>query len=322
MQSYTLLAPAKINLYLEIIGLRSDGYHELAMVMQTVDLADKIVLRPNGNETFRLSCDHPEVPTDHTNLASKAAQLMVREFPKSFANYGGADIHIHKNIPVAAGLAGGSSNGAAVLVGLNLIWQLGLTHSELEELAGQLGSDVPFCISGGTALATGRGNELDTLPLLNNLYVVLAKYENLSVPTPWAYKTYKDQFSHTYITDTATLESRCKRVHSGPIVSAIAHQDNPKIGELLHNDLEKVVLPAYPQVEELRQAFLNEKNNNPEEILGAMMSGSGPTVFAITNTLTQAEKLKEKIKTTLPNPDLKLWVAKFISSGITITADS
>lgn len=322
MQSYTLLAPAKINLYLEIIGLRSDSYHELAMVMQTVDLADKVVLRPNGSETFRLSCDHPEVPTDHTNLASKAAQLMVSEFPKSFANYGGADIHIQKNIPVAAGLAGGSTNGAAVLVGLNLIWQLGLTHSELEELAGQLGSDVPFCITGGTALATGRGNELDTLPPLNNLYVVLGKYESLSVPTPWAYKTYKEQFSATYVTDTETLESRCKRVHSGPMVSAIAHQDPRKIGELLHNDLEKVVLPAYPQVEELRQAFLTEKNNNSEAILGAMMSGSGPTVFAITNTLTQAENLKEKIKTTLPNPDLKLWVAKFISSGITITGDS
>lgn len=322
MQSYTLLAPAKINLYLEIIGLRADGYHELAMVMQTVDLADKIVLRPNGNDAFRLSCDHPQVPADHTNLAYKAAELMTKEFPKSYANYGGADINIQKNIPVAAGLAGGSTNGAAVLVGLNLIWQLGLTHSELEELAGQLGSDVPFCISGGTALATGRGNELDTLPPLNNLYVVLAKYENLSVPTPWAYKTYKDQFSETYVNNAETLESRGKRVHAGPIISAIAHQDSPKIGELLHNDLEKVVLPAYPQVEQLRQAFLKEKENNPEAILGAMMSGSGPTVFAITTTLTEAENLKQKIQTTLPDPDLKLWVAKFTSSGISIAGDS
>lgn len=322
MQSYTLLAPAKINLYLEIIGLRADGYHELAMVMQTVDLADKIVLRPNGSDAFRLSCDHPQVPADQTNLAYKAAELMAREFPKSYANYGGADINIQKNIPVAAGLAGGSTNGAAVLVGLNLIWQLGLTHSELEELAGQLGSDVPFCISGGTSLATGRGNELDTLPPLNNLYVVLAKYESLAVPTPWAYKTYKEQFKETYVNDAETIESRCKRVHSGPMVSAIAHQNSRKIGELLHNDLEKVVLPAYPQVEQLRQAFLSEKENNSEAILGAMMSGSGPTVFAITTTLTEAENLKQKIQTTLPDPDLKLWVAKFTSSGISVAGDS
>ncbi len=121
MHSYTLLAPAKINLYLEIVGDRPDGFHELVMVMQTVALCDRITLRPNGLQEFRLFCSHPLVPQDSSNLAHRAATLMAKEFPRLFANYGGIDITIEKHIPVAAGLAGGSTNAAAVLVGIDLI---------------------------------------------------------------------------------------------------------------------------------------------------------------------------------------------------------
>jgi len=135
MHSYTLLAPAKINLYLEIVGDRPDGFHELVMVMQTVALCDRITLRPNGLQEFRLFCSHPLVPQDSSNLAHRAATLMAKEFPRLFANYGGIDITIEKHIPVAAGLAGGSTNAAAVLVGIDLIWELGLTRPELETLA-------------------------------------------------------------------------------------------------------------------------------------------------------------------------------------------
>src|SRR6476469_811080 len=159
MRSYSLLASAKINLYLEILGSRPDGYHELAMVLQSIDLADKIDLRSLSTDTIRVHCDNPQVPADNSNLAYRAAELMASEFPKALAQYGGVEIAIAKRIPVAAGLAGGSANAAAVLVGIDLMWQLGLTQSELEELATQLGSDVPFCIAGGTAIATGRGEK-------------------------------------------------------------------------------------------------------------------------------------------------------------------
>ncbi|MFO5472526.1 MAG: 4-(cytidine 5'-diphospho)-2-C-methyl-D-erythritol kinase, partial [Dolichospermum sp.] len=189
MRSYSLIAPAKINLYLEIIGSRADGYHELAMILQSIDLSDQIDIHTASTENIRIYCNHPQVPTDQTNLVYKAADLMAKEFPQAFSNFGGVDITIKKNIPVAAGLAGGSSNAAAVLVGIDLLWDLGLTQSELEELGANLGSDVPFCIGGGTAIATGRGEKLSPLQSLDNLHIVLAKYRSLEVSTPWAYKT-------------------------------------------------------------------------------------------------------------------------------------
>lgn len=160
MHSYTLIAPAKINLYLEIIGDRSDNYHELAMILQSIDLADEIQLRSLSTDMIRVHCNHPQVPKGQSNIAYRAAELMATQFPNIFAKYGGVEITITKRIPVAAGLAGGSTNAAAVLVGINLLWKLGLTQSELEELGATLGSDVPFCVAGGTAIATGRGEQL------------------------------------------------------------------------------------------------------------------------------------------------------------------
>lgn len=312
MRSYTLIAPAKINLYLEILGLRRDGYHELAMVLQTIDLADYIELHANGTDNIRLHCNHPEVPLDKTNLAYRAALLMKQEFPEAFAKFGGVDIDIDKRIPVAAGLAGGSTNAAAVLVGLDLMWHIGLTLSELQELAAQLGSDVPFCISGGTAIATGRGDILSPLPDLDNLYVILAKYRSLAVSTPWAYTTYREQFGDTYACDTSSMETRSVKINSGSLVSAIAHKDNAKIGQSLYNDLERVVLPAYPQVANLRETFQSK------DVLGTMMSGSGPTVFALAESDTQAEQIKNQVQTAIANPDLNLWVTKVRPTGISV----
>jgi len=163
MNSYSLIAPAKINLYLEIIGDRPDGYHELAMLLQSIDLADRVDLRPNGTQAIRVHCDDPQVPANESNLAYQAAALMAGEFSEAYGRYGGMEISIQKRIPMGAGLAGGSTDAAAVLVGLNLMWSLGLTQSELQELGGRLGSDVPFCIVGGTAIATGRGEQLSSL---------------------------------------------------------------------------------------------------------------------------------------------------------------
>lgn len=314
MRSYSLIAPAKINLYLEIIGDRPDGYHELAMVLQSISLADQIDIASLSVDRIVVNCANAEVPNDQTNLAYRAAALMAKEFPDAMAQFGGVEINIQKNIPIAAGLAGGSSNAAAVLVGLDLMWQLGLTKSELETLGAQIGSDVPFCLEGGTALATGRGEVLSPLTNLDQLYVVLAKYKNLGISTVWAYKTYRQQFSQTYVSQAQDLQSRRQRVHSGSMVSAIMHRDGPEIGKLLHNDLEKVALPEYPQVLALRQAF------ESQGVLGTMMSGSGPTVFALTESEQQALQVLEAVKTQMADPDLEFWTAQFISTGIRLAS--
>ncbi len=307
MKSYTLIAPAKINLHLEILGIRPDNYHELVMIMQTIDLADRVEVRSIGTDDILIHCGHPDVPLDRTNLAYRAAELMQQEFPTEFARCGGVEITLHKHIPIAAGLAGGSGNAAAVLVGIDLLWELGLTQGDLQTLGAKLGSDVPFCISGGTAIATGRGESVSPLPSLEGIYLVLGKYRSLAVETPWAYGTYREQFGREYPQDLASLSDQ---IHSGDLVKAIVAQDAPKIGKLLYNDLEKVVLPAYPLVAQLRTEF--DRHDN----LGTMMSGSGPTVFSLADSLEQAEAIHHQVRATITDPDLELFVAKFCTLGI------
>ena len=312
MQSYSLIAPAKINLYLEIVGDRLDGFHELVMILQSVELADRVDIKPSNTEDIYIHCDHPQVPLDKTNLAYRAAELMCNLFPQMYANYGGVSIRIEKNIPVAAGLAGGSSNAAAVLVGINLLWELGLTQLELEDLAARLGSDISFCVTGGTAIATGRGEKLDKIDLLKKAWVVLAKYENLSVSTPWAYQTYRQQYSDTYISDVAEVKSRASQLRSGPLVTAIKQQNEREVGKLIQNDLEKVVFQKYSQVEQLKQAFAEK------DVLGTMMSGSGPTVFALCESEANAIAIEREVKEQINDPQLKFWITKFSTSGIRI----
>jgi 4-diphosphocytidyl-2-C-methyl-D-erythritol kinase len=313
MHTYTLLAPAKINLYLKILGDRPDGYHELVMILQSIDLNDQLQIRSNGTDNIRLSCQHPEVPLDQENLAYRAANLMIKSFPKVFANYGGVDIYLDKHIPIAAGLAGGSTDGAAVLVGINLLWELGLTLPELQSLAAQLGSDLPFCIAGGTAIATGRGEQLDPLPDLDNLWVVLAKSKSISVSTPWAYQTYRQQYGQHYLPQNEVRQSRTHQIHSGDLVQAIFHKDGPKIAQLMHNDLEKVVLPHYEPVAQLRKTLAAAGG------LGTMMSGSGPTVFTLCSSLVEAQQVRDIAQTNLADPDLDFWIARLTSTGIQVT---
>lgn len=282
------------------------------MIMQSVGLADRLDIQPSDTQKIQIYCDHPQVPTDQTNLAYRAAQLMCDTFPQMYANYGGVSIRIEKNIPVAAGLAGGSGNAAAVLVGINLLWKLGLAQPELQDLATGLGSDIPFCISGGTAIATGRGEKLDDLQPLGNMWVVLAKYDNISVSTPWAYQTYRQQYSETYISDRAGIAARTAKVSSGSLVKAIAHHRNSEIGKLIHNDLEKVVLPTYPQVAQLKAAFA------AQNVLGTMMSGSGPTVFALCESEAQAIAVQQQVRSQIAAPQLQFWVTKLATTGIQI----
>ncbi len=323
MHTCSLLAPAKINLYLEILGNhlppgpnpQPDGFHELVMVMQSIELADQVEMRLLGRDAIVVHCDHGEVPQDERNLAYRAAAVMTQEFPDAYAQYGGVEITVTKHIPVGAGLAGGSTDAAAVLVGLDLLWQLGLTQSELQELGAKLGSDVPFCLKGGTAIATGRGELLDPLPDLEHLFVVLGKYRNLSVSTPWAYQTYRQQFGHTYLDSHDAMANRRQVIHAGPLVAAIVQHDFTQIGQRLFNHLEEVVLPAYPQVQELRDAFQRQPG-----VLGTMMSGSGPTVFALTKTWEAAEGAKTAVAGAIANPELELWVTQLTANGIRLAA--
>ena len=312
MQSYSLLAPGKINLYLEILGDRRNGFHELVMILQSIELADRIDLKPSDRQNITIYCDHPQVPKDETNLAYRAAKLMCDTFPDVYANYGGIDIRITKYLPVAAGLAGGSADAAGVLVGVSLMWGLGLTKPELQELAQQLGSDIPFCVNGGTAIATGRGEKLAAIADLDNLWVVLAKYQDISVSTPWAYQTYRQNYSESYISDTAAVRERRDRIRSGSLFKAIMAKNNVEIGSLLYNDLEKVVLPAYEEVARLKDAFTDTNT------LGAMMSGSGPTVFALFDSETEAQTAATQIKDRFNDPNLDFWVTKLSSSGIQV----
>lgn len=330
MRSYTLSAAAKINLYLEIVGdhfsdevpPQPTGFHALVMVLQSIALADTVTVRSLDTETIQVHCDHPEVPQDEHNLAYRAAILMQKQFPEAFKHQGGVGIEIQKHIPVGAGLAGGSTNAAAVLVGLDLLWDLGLTQPELQELGAKLGSDVPFCLMGGTALATGRGEQLSPLPDLAHLFVVLGKYRSLTVSTAWAYQAYRQRYGSTYVTDPLALKERWHQLNSGPLVNAITQRDSVKIGQLLHNDLEQVVLPQYPKVARLREIF------QQVDVLGAMMSGSGPTVFALTESLEQANAVRATVETIFNDSsdgelrtmgaDLDLWVTPLTTTGIAI----
>ena len=312
----TLVANAKINLYLEILGDRPDGFHELVMVMQSVGLGDRITLKQLSTPNIRIECNHPQVPTDATNLAYKAVTLMQKTYPNRTNQFGGVEITIDKRIPVGAGLAGGSSNAAATLLGLDMLWDIGLTRIELQELGAQLGSDVPFCFVGGCAIATGRGEEVASVTRTPKLTVVLAKYNSLSVSTPWAYKTYRQQFGHTYksIDTSLSLEDRQARVHSKEMVKALRDLNPPTVGNHLHNDLEKVVLPAHPKVAQLKETM--SAAAAVQGGLGTMMSGSGPTVFTLTEMPEQAEAIMQTVRKQIDDPDLQLYVAPFTNYGL------
>jgi 4-diphosphocytidyl-2-C-methyl-D-erythritol kinase len=312
MRAYTLFAPAKINLFLEILGDRPDGFHELVMILQSISLGDVLHLQANGTQQIRLTCSRQDLPADDSNLAYRAARLMTERFPQAFANYGGLDIDLDKQIPIAAGLAGGSADAAAVLVGIDLLWQLGLTQPELQSLAGELGSDIPFCIGGGTALATGRGEKLDPLPNVEHLWVVLAKDQTLEVPTPWAYQTYRQQFQTQYLPAGTPQRTRAREIHAGPLVQAIQKRDTLALAQGLHNDLEKVVLPHYPGVANLRQVLAKAGG------LGTMMSGSGPTVFSLCASQAEAEQVKATAEGKLANPNVQFWLGRLIGHGIQV----
>ena len=283
--SLTLKAYAKINLGLEVLGKRPDGYHEVAMIMQSVSLHDTVILSLQEAD-ITLICDRPELPCDNGNLAFRAADLLRREFGVAR----GVRIELTKRIPLAAGLAGGSTDAAAVLKGLSRLWRLALSPAELEQLAARLGSDVPFCLWGGTSLATGRGEVLTPLPDFDGHGVVLAN-PPLQVSTAWVYGNYR-----------RPTGDRRRDIHV--LRRSIEQQDFLAVADTLFNDLETVTVPAYPQVADIKAQLLQAG------AAGVLMSGSGPTVFALTPDSGAAAELAGR---TALGADVAVFIAETVA---------
>ncbi|WP_349409061.1 4-(cytidine 5'-diphospho)-2-C-methyl-D-erythritol kinase [Pseudalkalibacillus sp. SCS-8] len=263
---YSVKAPAKINLSLDVCHKREDGYHEVEMVMTTIDLADRIELSTHERDEITIESSGGYVPSDSRNLAYQAADLLKKTFNRSE----GLHITIDKHIPVSAGLAGGSSDAAATLKGLNYMWDLGLSLDELAELGSQIGSDVAFCVYGGTAIATGRGEKIQRISSPPPCWVVLAK-PSIGVSTADVYRNLNlDQIEHPNIDQ---------------MVDAIESKDYEAICASLGNVLESVTLNEYPEVRHIKKQM---------ERLGAdgvLMSGSGPTVFGLAVHETRAQRI-------------------------------
>ncbi|MFC0472877.1 4-(cytidine 5'-diphospho)-2-C-methyl-D-erythritol kinase [Halalkalibacter kiskunsagensis] len=249
-------APAKINLSLDAIRKRDDGFHEVEMIMTMVDLADRIDLTDIEGDRITVDVSEGFVPNDHRNLAYQAAALLKKRYNIKR----GVSIYITKRIPVAAGLAGGSSDAAATLKGLNQLWNIGLSLDELADLGAEIGSDVSFCVYGGTALATGRGEIIEAIPSPPSCWVILAK-PPIGVSTADVYK----RLNVNAIQHANTQE----------MIRAITNQNFKGICDNLHNVLETVTLDMHPEVRNIKEQMIRFGAD------GVLMSGSGPTVFGL-----------------------------------------
>lgn len=276
--------PAKINLTLDVTGKLENGYHTLSMIMQSIDVCDELSFEKTADETilFSMNKDLPDKIPAEKNLVYKAAKLMKDTFKID----GGFKIHLTKNIPAAAGLAGGSSGCAATLIGINELCGLGLDIEKLCEIGVKLGADVPFCIRKGTMLAEGIGEILTPLAPLTGIPVLLIK-PNISISTPYVYKHLK-------------LNELDYHPDNKAVISYIKDNNIKKIAASLSNVLETVTIPENPIIAELKH-YLTENG-----AIGSLMSGSGPTTFGIFENMETAKKAYEKAKADFPDFDVVL----------------
>lgn len=272
MNSIQLKSRAKINLSIDVLGKREDGYHLVEMIMQTIDLFDKIKIFSLKEDTIIIESNSLDIPLDSTNIVYKAADLIKKQYNIKE----GVKIIIEKNIPIAAGMAGGSSNAAAVLVGLNQLWQLKLSENKLKELGLKLGADVPFCIGGQTALAENIGEKLTKIDgLSENIFILVCKPE-LFVSTKEIYEEI----------DLKIIE---KRPNNKLLIQLLKENKIQQIADNMYNVLEEVTREKYPVIEEIEKIMMEN------DALGSMMSGSGPTVFGLYRNREDAENCKNKL---------------------------
>lgn len=266
-----LKAYAKINISLDIVGKREDGYHLLKMIMQTIDLYDLIDIN-KIDSGIELSCNKKYVPTDEKNIAYKAAKL----FMNTYNIKDGVSIAINKNIPVAAGLAGGSTDAAAVLKGMRTIFNINVSDKELMELGLKLGADVPYCILGGTALCEGIGEKITPLKSLKDKILVLVK-PNFGVSTKEVYRN-------------VDVDKIFKHPETEKLIYAIENNDLQFISNNMKNLLENVTLRKHNVLKNIKDSMIRYG------ALGSMMSGSGPTIFAFFDDMLKAQLCFEAIK--------------------------
>ena len=257
MQSITKKAYGKLNLTLDTIGKREDGYHLVQMIMQTVDIHDTITITRRATPGITLSSNREDLPTNQDNLIFKAAKLLIEEFQLTE----GVNIHLEKRIPVAAGMAGGSTDCAATLTGINTLFKLGLSEEELMQRAITMGADIPYCILGGTALSEGIGEILTPLKDIVPCHVLLIK-PNIDISTKWVYSN----LQWNQLTSHPDLDGMLDALEQGSIA---------QISQKLENVLETVTIPANPIIQTIKDTMLELGACN------ALMSGSGPTVFGL-----------------------------------------
>lgn len=274
MDKIVIKAMAKINLGLDVIRKRTDGYHEVRMVMQSVNLYDTLTFTKSDEKGITLTANKREIPLDERNLIYKAADLLY----KRYSMPEGVQIHLDKKIPMAAGMAGGSTDAAAALTGMNRLFELGISQEELCGLGVKIGADVPYCIMGGTVLAEGIGEILTPLPPAPDCFLVIVK-PGIDVSTKYVYENlHADKLT-------------CHPDIDG-MVRAVSNQDRRGIAAAMGNVLETVTVREYPVIDEIKK-FMKENG-----AVNSLMSGSGPTVFAIMENAEKAERLKQSLAET------------------------
>jgi len=264
---------AKINLVLNILNKRRDGYHEIETIMQSVNLADNLTI--TKEEGIKIECNNPQIPVDKGSLAYQSAEKILQKYKiKS-----GVKIRIDKRIPVASGMAGGSANSAAILVGINKIYNLNLSVEDLRRIGEELGMDVPFCLQNGTALAYNRGEKIIPLPPIEPPLWLILINPDLEISTQWAYHN-------------IDLVGNSKRGGDKmkAMLQALKKGIPREIAQNLFNSFEEMIIKRYPEIEKIKSNLMKGG------ALGALMSGSGPTVFGIMQNKEEALKAYKKLK--------------------------
>ena len=272
MDNISLKALAKINLGLDVVRRRDDGYHEVRMIMQTVNLFDRLEIKKIKEPEIKIHTNLFFLPVNENNLVYKAAKLLIDEF----GIQEGVDVGLTKKIPVAAGMAGGSTDAAAMLFGMNRLFGLGLSKKQLMERGVKIGADVPYCIMRGTALAEGIGEELSPLPAMVKCPVLIAKPQ-ISVSTKFVYQNLK--------LDDKTVHPDIDR-----LIEDIRNKDLKAVSDHMGNVLESVTIPNYPVISQIKEQMMDSG------AVGSMMSGSGPTVFGLFDDSRTAQLAFGKMK--------------------------
>jgi len=302
----TVVSPAKINLHLEVLGKRKDGYHELAMLMQSINLEDYLEIELNASGSINLSSNNTELDLEDDNLIMKTANILRSYYPHRNL---GANIFLNKNIPIGAGLAGGSSNAAATLIGLNKLWALNLDQSTLAKFALKLGSDVPFFLEGGSQYCFGRGEILEKYRFDSRFFLIILKNPKVSLSTSEIYKKYCDKFQGTYLINEMQYEGKRNNLRS--IDFTYENFLNRRIK--IRNDLQKIVQNENKSVSDALTLF-----SQIEECICFSMSGSGPSCYGLFNNYEIAKKVYEKNKKLFLSYGYDSWLCEFQSKGIKI----